>query len=211
MKTLKTLLFAVTLLVGFSSMALAQNADATITANANVIADIAATNVSDIDFGDVVVNTEKFLDASDQSVSTTNGVTGGEAFGAVDIDFAANENIDIDVQFPSSLAGQTNASNTLSVDFSADGDGGTGANAVIVNGSISYDGAVSDGLFANALTNGAKADWGSPSGTTYTISDFTMPSSGELTVIIGGEVSAASGQSTEVYQGDITVTATVAN
>ncbi|MFD2532935.1 hypothetical protein [Gracilimonas halophila] len=211
MNKLKTLLFASTLLVGFNSVAMAQSDDATITANANVIDNITVTSTSNLDFGDILVGTSKTMDAANQSVSTTNGVTGNETFGAVDIE-TANANIKIEIEFPDDLTGQSDANNTLPFIFSGGYAGGQGAEAILVDGDENYTGAVDAGL--TQLQDGGSFDWGykiSPDYDKHAIDDFPMPASGSLTVIIGGTVTAASDQSVEQYQGDFTVTSTVAD
>ncbi len=209
MPSIKYKLLTVVLLAAWSPAALAQNDAAGTTASANVIATNIVEKTANLDFSENVEGSTKFMDADNQSVSTTNGVTGNETFGVVDIEVATGQKFDVDLQFPTALTGQTDNNNTLPVDFSADGSGGTGANAIIISAAAnqaSYNGGVDANV--GPIGGGTKTDW-SGSGNSYTINNFGNSSVGSYKVVIGGKVTAANDQANEQYQGDLTITVTL--
>ncbi|MDR9408297.1 MAG: hypothetical protein RI573_05580 [Balneolaceae bacterium] len=213
MKKLKTLLFTATLLVGFSSVSMAQSTDnATITANANVVQDMVVGNeFEDLEFNNILVNSAKFIDATDGSVDASatgtgaaaDGITGGETRGYFSIEIADGTNVDLTLEVPSDL--EDGNSNTLTIDFSDTGDGGTDLNGLLTETEPTGTASVT------AITGGAGSNFTLASGEWDLDSAFEMPSGGKVYLALGGEVSASSTQTLGSYTGDITLTATVAD
>ena len=215
MKKLTTLLFAVTLLVGFSSVTMAQTSedDATISANANVVQDMVVGNdTNDIEFNNILIGSGKFIDAADGTVDATaastsgtvNGVTGEEERGWFDISIAAGTSVDLSLAVPSTLV---KGDDTL--DFSV--------------GAIGFDNEELNGLLTEtkptgtttvtAITGAAGTDFSFTDGTWTLDTAFEMPADGTVYLALGGETFADSEQELELgsYSGDITLTATVAD
>jgi len=206
------LLFTAALLAGVHSAAVAQNS-ATSTASANVVAGIDISTNTNIHFRDIVAGTSKFLDARDQTVTASNGGLTGvselESFGSVKIGYSGTGTLNFEITFPEELEGESSDA-TLSADFSANGEGATGANAVILD-FLSYSGNPRNDPLATPLNGGEKNDWTSESSNVYTINNYNIPSSGEILIVVGGKVTANEQQSVEAYQGSITVKASVFN
>ena len=214
MKKLTTLLFAVTLLVGFSSVTMAQSSDeATISANANVVDDIVVGNeVQDLEFNNILVNSAKFIDAEDGTVDasatgtagTDDGITGGETRGYFSIEIAEGVEVNVELTVPSNLKDDSN--NTLEIDFDESGiDDETGN----LNGLLTEDEPTGTES-VSAITGGEGDDFTYDNGE-WTLDNVEMPKSGKVYLALGGEVSATIDQQSGSYEGDITLTATVAN
>jgi len=213
MKKITTiLLFTVTLFAAFSTASMAQN-DATTTASANVIAGFDVTKTADLDFDNVVTGSSKFLDADGLSV-TSDYVTGNEGFGVVKIEYVAQQTVDVSISFPVKLKkdGIADTDVTLAVDNSADGNGGTGANAILAY----KDAGNSTTIFGNVGESDIQVvktttDWvDGPNNAdfdNFNIDNVSIPSTGKLYVVVGGKVTATQTQANEEYQGTITVTA----
>ena len=219
MKKLTTLLLAGSLLVGFSSVTMAQTTDnATISANATVVPDMAVGNESeDLNFGNILVNSAKFIDESDGSVDATaegtsgevDGITGGESRGYISIEIAGGVMVDLTLAVPSNLE---DGSNTLQIGF---GESGIDDESGNLNGRITQtkpsgtSNVISGGL---ASTMGVSVIFKTNDGNVWELEDpFPMPPSGKVYLALGGEVSATSDQALGSYAGDITLTATVAD
>ncbi|MFD2532937.1 hypothetical protein [Gracilimonas halophila] len=204
MKKLTILLFAVTLLVGFSSVTMAQSTDnATISANANVVQDMVVGNeFEDLEFNNILVNSAKFIDATDGTV-TANGVTGGETRGYFSIEIISGTNVDLTLDVPLNL--EDGSSNTLSIDFSDNGDAGTDLNGLVTETKPVGNASVT------AITGATGSDFTLTTGVWVLDSEFAMPSGGLVYLALGGQVTATSDQEVGSYTGDITLTATVAD
>ena len=215
MKYIKQILLIGALLAAWSPAAFAQN-DATTTASANVLAGLDVSGF-ELKFENIVTGTSKFLDADGLTV-TSGGVTGGEQFGTVKIEYAEGQSVDVAITFPKQLKKVGDVNTTLDVDNSADGNGGSGANAVLAykdtgtNTFITGDVEESDIIYLNG---GGKADWvDGPNNAdfdNYFINDVTIPTTGKLYVVIGGKVTASQTQDKAEYEGTITVSATISN
>jgi len=217
MKKLTTLLFAVTLLVGFSSVTMAQSSDnATISANANVVQDMVVGNESEnLEFNNILVNSAKFIDATDGSVDASatgtgaaaDGITGGETRGYFSIEIISGTNVDVTLTVPSNL--EDGSSNTLQIGFDETGIGDETGN---LNGLLTETEPTGTAS-VTAITGGAGSNFtfASGDGEWDLDSAFTMPSNGKVYLALGGEVSATSDQELGSYAGDITLTATVAD
>lgn len=213
MKKLTTLLFAVTLLVGFSSVTMAQSTDnATISANANVVQDMVVGNeFEDLEFNNILVNSAKFIDATDGSVDATtgtaDGITGGETRGYFSIEILDGTNVDLTLDVPSNL--EDGSSNTLQIAF---GETGIGDETDNLNGLLTETEPTGTAS-VTAIDNGAGSDFSREPGTGVWDLDsaFEMPNSGIVYLALGGEVQASSNQELGSYTGDITLTATVAD
>ena len=215
MKRISTILTALLLIVVFSTAVTAQSSDqATVTATANVAADLTVESLFNLDFKNILLGTTKMLDASNQSVNsiitgteTTGGVTGNEVFGVVQIDYVPQETINIEIDFPNYLSGVSNSSNTLTASFVKDGFSGvqgstSSANAILVDGS-------SDPGNSQPLSGGSTSDWVYGTGIIYSITDFEVPQSGTIYVVIGGEVKSLESTLIQQYQADIAVEVTI--
>lgn len=213
MKKLTTLLFAVTLLVGFSSVTMAQSTDnATITANANVVQDMVVGNENEnLEFNNILLNSAKFIDATDGSVDATggfeDGVTGGETRGYFSIEIVEGTNVDLNMDVPSNLVDDD--SNTLLIVFGTTGLGDESGN---LNGLLTETEPTGT-TPVSAIVGGAGTDFSFDTGLgEYDLdSAFSMPSGGKVYLVLGGEVEALSNQPLGEYTGDITLTATVAD
>ena len=212
MKKLTTLLFAVTLLVGFSSVTMAQSSDnATISANANVVQDMVVGNdTNDIEFNNILIGSGKFINAADGTVDATaastsgtvNGVTGGEARGWFDISIVAGTSVDLSLAVPSTLV---KGEDTL--DFSV---GASGFDNEDLNGLLTETKPTGT-TTVTAITGAAGTDFSFTDGTWTLDTAFEMPAGGTVYLALGGETFAASDQELGSYSGDITLTATVAD
>ena len=213
MKKLTTLLFAVTLLVGFSSVTMAQSsANATISANANVVQDmVVGTDFEDLEFNNILVNSGKFIDATDGSVDATTGtavgITGGETRGYFSIEIISGTNVDVTLTVPSNL--EDDSSNTLQIGFDESGIGDETGN---LNGLLTETEPTGTAS-VTAITGGAGSNFtfASGDGEWDLDSAITMPNSGKVYLALGGEVQASSNQELGSYTGDIILTATVAD
>ena len=211
MKRISTILTALFLLVGFSTAVTAQSSDqATVTATANVAADLTAQNVIDLDFGNILIGSSKFLDAGNQSFNpSADGVSGGESFGVAQIDYVPGEIIDIQIVFPTTLSANGVSGNSdMDFDNSYDGNGfsSSGINAILVDDTTIPDGSENQSL--TILTGALKTDWSTVLGQ-WTLSDFQVPDGGTIYAIIGGKVTADPDQAVGVYTGSITVNVAV--
>ncbi|MFD2532936.1 hypothetical protein [Gracilimonas halophila] len=215
MKKLKTLLFASSLLVGFSSVSMAQSTDnATINANANVVQAMVVGDLNqDLDFGNILQNSAKIILPANQQVDATasgtsgseDGITDGETRGFVSIDMVSGTNITLSVQVPEDLS--DGSSNTLPISFDAngiDGESTTGG----LNGLVTAELPTGSGL-VNAYESMSTTAFSKSSNTWSTISSFPMPAGDRVFLVLGGEVSAGANQVLGTYSGDITITATV--
>ena len=216
MKKLTTLLFAVTLLVGFSSVTMAQTSedDATITANANVVEDMVVGNESEnLEFNNILVNSAKFIDAKDGSVDASaegtgaaaDGITGGETRGYFSIEITSGTNVAVTLTVPSNL--EDDSSNKLQIGFDESGIGNENDN---LNGLLTEN-EPTDTESVTAITGGAGSNFTLTSDDWVLDSEFAMPNSGKVYLALGGDVSATSDQELGSYAGDITLTATVAD
>ncbi|MFD2532938.1 hypothetical protein [Gracilimonas halophila] len=215
MKKLKTLLFASSLLVGFSSVTMAQSTDnATISANANVVQDMVVGNeFEDLEFNNILVNSAKFIDATDGSVDASatgtgaaaDGITDGETRGYFSIEIISGTNVDVTLDVPSNL--EDGSSNTLQIGF---GETGIGDETDNLNGLLTETEPTGTAS-VTAITGGAGSNFTLTTGEWDLDSAFEMPSGGKVYLALGGEVSASSTQTLGSYTGDITLTATVAD
>lgn len=214
MKKLTTLLFASTLLAGFSSVAMGQSTDnETISANANVVQGmVVGDEKQDLEFNVIVVNTYKEIDAAtgtaDAKAATTNGViagrgdgiTGGESRGYISIEIVEGTNVDLSMDPPDYL---TNSNDTqLIIGF------GLSLNemrALLTTTKPTGTTTVS------AIEGGATTDF-TRGGTSWDLSDaFEMPAGDKVYLVLGGYVTATSDQEVGNYKGDFTLTATIAD
>ena len=213
MKKLTTLLFAVTLLVGFSSVTMAQStATETISAKANVVQDMVVGNdTNDIEFNNILRNSGKSINAVDGTVDATaastsgtvNGVTGGEARGWFDISIVAGTSVDLSLAVPPTLA-KVGGGDFLN--FSV----GTSSANIDLNGLITETKPTGN-TEVTAITNGAGSDFSFDTGDWTLGTAFEMPEGGTVYLALGGEVFATHNQALGSYAGDITLTATVAD
>jgi len=187
-KTIKILVAAV-LAVCFGSLANAQSAS--ISANATVISEIVVNNVSNLDFGIVVVGQKKVVFAGNKTptrVSTGTVIDNGSG-GEFTISAQAGSDVTISFVLPTSLAGSI--SGTLPIVFAETRD-----NMKQIKTIEQIEG------------GGATIDPNSPS---YRIANFpTLDIGGGVNgirVIIGGEVDATSATAGS-YTGTITLSAT---
>ena len=209
MKNIIKNLFAIALLMSLSSVAMAQEQSATITANASVISDIAVgADKQNIDFSDIIVGTAKFISAFDQSVTLQNGEgveTGTEQIGWFDISVSTGVNVDLTLTVPTELS---DGSNTLPISFDAT-QFNTGAD---LNGFVTADDPSTNTSPSQVTGGEATSFTPNNSGidpTEWNLDNpFTMPS-GTVYLVLGGEVSSASDQTVGSYSADITLTATI--
>ena len=214
MKKVTILLFAVTLLVGFSSMANGQSSDEhTISATANVVGAMAVGNEdNNLIFNNVLVDSRKTINAIDESVKadggTATGVTGGEERGYFSIEIVGGTDVDYSLILPSELD-ETGAGNaTLPITFDTEDIGG---NSSIFNGFLTAtDPAVTTDLTGDVLADATGSDWNGVSGT-ISLDGILMPESGKVYLVLGGTVDAGSSQTLGNYEADIELTATVAD
>lgn len=195
--------------MSLSSVAMAQEQSATITANASVISDIAVgADKQNIDFSDIIVGTAKFISAFDQSVTLQNGEgveTGTEQIGWFDISVSTGVNVDLTLTVPTELS---DGSNTLPISFDAT-QFNTGAD---LNGFVTADDPSTNTSPSQVTGGEATSFTPNNSGidpTEWNLDNpFTMPS-GTVYLVLGGEVSSASDQTVGSYSADITLTATI--
>lgn len=214
MKKISTLLFTVTMLVGFSSLVKGQSTDnETISANANVIQSMAVGGEKqDLEFNNVLIGSGKFIDAVDGSAdaatanseiigAAVNGITGEESRGYFSIEIAEGITVDLSLDEPDEL--KDDEDNGLFVHFSINGDE--------LNGLLSTtkpEGTTS----VTAITNGESSNFavfgGGPN--QWNMRDpFTMPAGGKVYLSLGGTVVALNNQALSTYTGTLTLTATV--
>lgn len=215
MKKVITLLFAVTLLVGFSSVANGQSSDdATISANANVVQDMVVGNdTNDIEFNNILRNSGKFINAADGTVDaaaattsgTVDGVTGGEERGWFDISIVAGTNVNLTLAVPSTLNNGDNGDNTIQFSVGTSGFDNSDLNGLITETKPTGTTAVT------AITNGEGTNFTFSSGDWTLDTAFEMPAGGTVYLALGGETVAASDQALGSYTGTLTLTATVAD
>lgn len=212
MKKLTTILFAGTLLVGFSSVTMAQSTDnATINANATVVQDMVVGNdTNNIEFNNILKGSGKFITAADGSVDaaaattsgSVDGVTGGEERGWFDISIVAGTNVALNLDVPSNLL---NGAETLSFSVGTSGFDNTDLNGMLTATKPTGTTAVT------AITGGAGTGFTFGNGTWSLDSAFTMPAGGTVYLALGGETFASTTQALGNYSGDLTLTATVAD
>ena len=210
MKKLKTLLFTATLLVGFSSVSMAQSTDnATINANANVVqAMVVGGDTNDIEFNNILLNSTKFIDATDGSVDAeartvgnVDGITGGEERGWFDISIAGGINVDVSLNITTQLKDENN--NSLGFSTSEKGFGYKELNGMLTETKPT-------GTTPITAIDGGEGTKFSFLETTWTLDNaFTMPESGTVYLALGGETFALTDQVLGTYSGDLTLTATV--
>jgi len=212
MKKLTTLLFAVALLVGFSSVSMAQSTDnATINANAKVVGAMAVGTVKqDLEFNNILVNSSKFISAIDGSVDadeattsgTVDGVTGSESRGYFSISIVGGTSVDLTLEVPSNLVDD---GNDLAIGFGRTGfnDDSGELNGIITETEPTGTTSVT------AITDGGGADFSDNDGDF--VNTFTMPAGGTVYLALGGEVNALANQELGTYTGTITLTATVSD
>lgn len=218
MKKIPILLFAGSLLAGFSSVAMGQSTDnETISANANVVQDLkVGEDKGSLEFGDVVVNSNKFIDAENGDVVST-GITGGEQRGFFDVQMGGEPNINLEIEFPTILsAGTVFSGDTLPFYSTSDSNSdGTqvNANAIVIE-QADFNGNLNDDFGTNSLVN--KTDWTiTEDGNAIianTTSAISMPSSSKIYVVVGGKVEAEDDQEIRSdYSANIHLTVTVAD
>ncbi|MFD2532934.1 hypothetical protein [Gracilimonas halophila] len=215
MKKIPILLFAVSLLAGFSSVAMGQSTDnETISANANVVQDLkVGEDKGSLEFGDVVVNSTKFIDAENGDVVST-GITGGEQRGFFDVQMGGEPNINLEIRFPTQL-GSGMFGNLVTMPFysASDGESAGTVNAIVTE-QADFNGNLNDDFGTNILVN--KTDWTiteiTSTVTAETTSAVSMPSSSKIYVVVGGKVEAEEEQEIRSdYLGTIKLTVTVAD
>ena len=218
MKKLTTLLFASTLLVSFSSVAMAQSSDnETISANATVVQGmVVGGEQGDLDFKNVLVDSWKTIDALDNTAratgGTVNGVTGGESRGFFSIEIVEGTPVDYSLAVPENLVGPGEAGSeaTLPIEFNTDNL--PFGESTMFNGALTTtDPAVTDDLNLSLLMGGSNNDFSDPTTSPITLNDLAMPNGGKVFLVFGGTVKAADGQALGSYTGDLTLTATVAD
>ena len=216
MKKMPTLLFAVTMLAGFSSVAMAQSTDnETISANANVVSSVVVgEEFNNLELGSLFTNSTKFLDAATGSVDITKGtrdaLNGGEERGYFSIQIIQGTSLDLTLDTPRPLSGS--GSETLPVTFFKNGMGSKTdfPNAVITDSKPSP----SVDLSSDIVSGGADSDFSlitdDPDKVTWENNGFNMPAN-DVYLVIGGQVAAGENQAIDTYTGTITLTATVTN
>ena len=216
MKKLKTLLFASTLLAGFSSVAMGQSTDnATINANANVVqAMVVGGETKDLEFKNILIGSGKFIDAVDGSAdaatanseiigAAVNGITGGESRGYFSIEIAEGITVDLSLDEPDEL--KDDEDNGLFVHFSINGDELNGLLTTTKPEGTTSVTAIPNGESSNfAVFGGGPNQWNMRD-------PFTMPAGGKVYLSLGGTVVALNDQALGTYSGTITLTATVTN
>lgn len=212
MKKLTTILFAGTLLVGFSSVTMAQSTDnATINAKATVVQDmVVGSDKNDIEFNNILKGSGKFITAADGSVDaaaattsgSVDGVTGGEERGWFDISIVADTNVDLNLDVPSNLL---NGAETLSFSVGTSGFDNDDLNGMLTETKPTGNTAVT------AITGGAGTGFSFANGTWTLDTEFEMPAGGTVYLALGGETYASTTQALGNYSGDLTLTATVAD
>lgn len=213
-KILKTLLFNCLLIVGCSSLAMAQS-NATTTASANVLATLNVEGIQSLDFGAVLQGKDKFMGAGggQLTVSYWDGIVGGATFGVVEIEYIENELLDIKIEWPTELSTPDNQ--TLNISFVPNtGVGPVGANAVLTASNFSTGASIGNNT-GSPLTGGDTADWvkTNTAGTIeeYEVSDISVPTGGTLYLLIGGYIQTGTGTAIGEYTGDLTITASKPN
>ena len=207
MKKLKTLLFASTLLVGFSSVAMAQSSDnATINANATVVQGmVVGDDTNNIEFNNLLQFTSKEINAADGAVDAKDGITGGEERGWFDISIVAGTNVDLTLEVPSLLRNPDRAIDRFNQLFFSVGTSGSDDNDL--NGMLTETKPTGT-TEVTAITNGAGTDFTFNDGTWTLDSAFEMPAGGTVYLALGGRVELIL-QPVGSYTGTITLTATV--
>jgi hypothetical protein len=214
MKVTAHILITTFLLVGFSSVTMAQSTDnATITANANVVQNmVVGGETKDLEFNNILIGSGKFIDAVDGSAdaatanseiigAAVNGITSGESRGYFSIEIAEGITVDLSLDEPDEL--KDDEDNGLFVHFSINNDE--------LNGLLSTtkpEGTTS----VTAITNGESSNFaifgGGPN--QWNMRDpFTMPAGGKVYLSLGGTVVALNNQALSTYTGTLTLTATV--
>ena len=188
--------------------------------SATVITDLFVGNKSNaLNFGNILVGSSKFLDSEnpggnyvDATASGTgggvDGLTGDEELGFVSIE--TNGVVNITVRLPENL--KSSSDNTLPVDWTGGGQNGSGYN--IRAGVADFtDNTAPTGTISMMLGRNdwvlAATDNGNP--IVEATSVDIGAAGGEIFVVVGGQVNAGTNQPTEVYQGNIQVTATIQN
>ena len=214
MKKLTTLLFAVALLVGFSSVSMAQSTNnATINATATVVGAMAVGNESnDLVFNNVLVDSWKtvnaFTNGGIATGGTVTGVTGGEERGFFSIEIVEGTDVDYSLAVPSTLGGPDTATlpiefNTLNLPVGNSGHLNGFLTATNPADTADLSGAVHTGGGGSAFTHASASP--------ITLGGIAMPEGGKVYLVLGGTVKAAANQATGEYTGDITLTATVSD
>ncbi len=223
MKEIKYILLTVVLLAAWSPAALAQNDAAGTTASANVITDLFVGNkINALNFGNILVGSSKYLDAGnpggsfvDATASGTggsvDGVTGGEELGFISI--KTNSVVRIEVRLPGRIYSESGQ--WMPVDWSSNGQGGGIGYNLRAGVSSNYtDGSPpTTNLESVSLVKG-NWNFSTISGENTTIYYEGLDigdAGGEIFVVVGGQVNASTSQPTDVYQGDITIIATILN
>lgn len=212
MKVTAHILITTFLLVGFSSVTMAQSTDnATITANANVVQDmVVGGDANDIEFNNILLNSTKFINATDGSVDAeartsvnVDGITGGEERGWFDISIAGGINVDVSLNITTQLKDEHN--NSLGFSTSEKGFGYQELNGMLTETKPT-------GTTPIIAIDGGEGNKFSFAGTTWTLDNaFTMPESGTVYLALGGETFALTDQELGTYSGELTLTATVAD
>ena len=211
MKKIPTLLLTAALLAGLNSAALAQSDASTTTASANVVQNITVGAESqNIDLGDIVAGTGKFISVHDGVVylKDDEGITGGEQRGYFSIETAAGTVIDISIAVPSALE---DGSNTLAVNFDS---GVNGSSNLYMNGKVTNQAPTGTVAIANYSSGtGNHFTYNSDTSTWDLNNDqlITMDTDGKVYFALGGQVTADENQPAGSYNGSITLTATINN
>mgnify|MGYP002760340563 CR=1 FL=1 len=211
MKRIFTILAAVLLIAGLHSKALAQSDASTTTASANVVQNITVGAESqNIDLGDIVAGTGKFISVHDMEVHLKDdeGITGGEQRGYFSIETAAGTVIDISIAVPSALE---DGSNTLAVNFDS---GVNGSSNLYMNGKVTNQAPTGTVAIANYSSGtGNHFTYNSDTSTWDLNNDqlITMDTDGKVYFALGGQVTANENQPAGNYSGSITLTATINN
>ena len=211
MKKIPTLLLTAALLAGLNSAALAQSDASTTTASANVVQNITVGAESqNIDLGDIVAGTGKFISVHDGVVylKDDEGITGGEQRGYFSIETAAGTVIDISIAVPSTLE---DGSNTLAVNFDS---GVNGSSNLYMNGKVTNQAPTGTVAIANYSSGtGNHFTYNSDTSTWDLNNDqlITMDTDGKVYFALGGQVTANENQPAGSYNGSITLTATINN
>ncbi|MFD2532933.1 hypothetical protein [Gracilimonas halophila] len=218
MKKMPTLLFAVTMLAGFSSVAMGQSTsdDGTITAEAEVVDAISVTGITNLNFGNVVAGSLTYIEPESGYVGDLNSVelmgpaTGGEERGIFKIDAGSNEVTNVQISFPDQLK-NSDESEVLDTDWSFTSDGAT----VFVT-----DGAPTDGTFSGdpgSIVGGQQQYWTLVSSTpgdevVYENSDLSIPEGTNVVhAVIGGREDVAVDQPIDSYSGSIELNVSIPN
>ena len=210
MKKVFTILAAVLLFAGLHSKALAQSDASTTTASANVVQSLeVGAESQNLDFGYMLANTQKHVDFFKGVTTLLNdtGIRGGEQRGYISIETAAGSSVDLSLAVPSTLKDESD--NSLNIDF--DRSIGTTVQSEL-NGRVSET-APTGSTFEEvyAYENGDGNQFSFNSGTWSLNNSITMPASGTMYLVLGGEVSTNENQPVGNYSGDVTLTATINN